>query len=60
MDTIITNLYVKIPESEVSMQAILSDVAPKVDCAVEELTMLDSTLVPLTEEDRGELHFGVK
>ena len=50
----------KIPESEVSMQAILSDVAPKVDCAVEDLTMLDSTLVPLTEEDRGELHFGVK
>ena len=55
IDTIIANLYVKIPESEVSVNSILCDVAPKLDCPVEDLTILDSTLVPLPDEDRGKL-----
>ena len=44
-----------IPESEVSVNFILCDVAPKVDCPVEDLTILDSTLVPQPDECRGKL-----
>ena len=44
IDTIIINVYVKIPECEVSLRIILDDVAPKVDVPVDEPSFLGSTL----------------
>lgn len=51
IDSIFSNVYVKVPESDVSLQSILNDVAPKLDIPAEELVLLDSTLIPLRPDD---------
>lgn len=53
IDTVISNLYLKIPESEVSLDAILTAAGPKVDVAMEQLVLLDSTFVPVTDDGKG-------
>lgn len=52
VDTYITNLYLKIPESEVSLEGILAAASPKVDLPVEQL---DSSFLPVTGADKGDL-----
>ena len=52
VDSIISNVYVKIPDSSVSGQEILSAVATKVGCDVNELMMLDAKFVEITD-DKG-------
>ena len=51
VDSIISNSYIKIVESEVSPQAIIAEVAAKISVAEDELILLDSKFVPLTDAD---------
>lgn len=51
VDSIISNIYVRIPDDAVSTQAILSDVAAKTSTDERELTLVDSKFVPITDDD---------
>lgn len=51
VDTIISNVYIRIPDDNVCTQAILSDIAPKISAEERELTLLDSKFVPVTDDD---------
>ena len=51
VDSIVSNVYVKIPDDTVCTQAILSDVAAKIGADDKELTLLDSKFVPVTDDD---------
>ena len=44
MDTIISNVYIKIPDSSVSLQSILNEVAGKIGEPPTDLILLDSTV----------------
>ena len=51
-DSIISNVYIKIPDNNVCTQAVLCDIASKID---RELTLLDSKFVPvMDDDDKGE------
>ena len=53
--SIITNVYIKIPDDNVTIQNILSEVALKISCEGGEMTLLDSKFAPLTDdEDKGQ------
>ena len=52
VDTYISNLYLKMPESEVSLDGILAAASPKVDLPVEQLVLLDSSFLPVTGGDK--------
>ena len=55
VDSIITNVYIKIPDSNVNTQTILSDVASKISTDENELVLLDSKFVAITDDDdKGE------
>ena len=47
VDTIISNVYIKIPDNNVCTQAILSEIGTD----EWELTLLDSKFVPVTDDD---------
>lgn len=55
VDSIISNVYIKIPDDNVCTQAILCDIASKISSSERELTLLDSKFVPVTDDDdKGE------
>lgn len=43
------NVYIKIPESSVSVPAILSEIGAKVSIQPDELVILDSKCIPVTD-----------
>lgn len=51
VDSIISNIYVRIPDDAISTQAILSEVAAKTSTDERELTLVDSKFVPITDDD---------
>ena len=52
IDSIVSNVYIKIADSAVSGQTILSEVATKIGCEATELVILDSKLVEVSD-DKG-------
>ena len=55
VNSIISNVYIKIPDDNVCTQAILCDIASKISSSERELTLLDSKFVPVTDDDdKGE------
>ena len=53
MDTIISNVYVKIPDSSVSLQGILNEVAGKIGEPPTDLILLDSKFIEIGDDSRG-------
>ena len=51
VDTFISNLYLKMPESEVSLDGILAVASP---LPIEQLILLDSGFLPVTGGDKGD------
>ena len=49
VDSTNDNVYIKIPESSVSVAAIVSEINTKVSHQPEELIILDSKLIPVTD-----------
>lgn len=49
VDSIVTNVYIRIPDDNVSTQSILSEVSSKI-CEESDLVLLDSKFVPITDE----------
>jgi len=49
VDSTNDNVYIKIPESSVSVAAIVSEISTKVSHQPEELIILDSKLIPVTD-----------
>ena len=56
VDSIVSNVYVKIPDDNVCTQTILRDIAAKIGTDEKELTLLDSKFVPVTDDDDKGLH----
>lgn len=54
VDTTINNVYIKIPENEVSGNAILCAMATKIGCDVTDLIMLDVKFIEISD-DKGKL-----
>ncbi len=54
VDTTIDNVYIKIPDNSVSVGSILAEVGNKVHNPAEQLTLLDSKYVPVSD-DKGKL-----
>ena len=54
VDSITSNVYIKIPDDNVCTQAILCDIASKISSSERELTLLESKFVPVTDDDKGE------
>lgn len=52
VDTILNNIYVRVPESAVSVPAILSEVAKKMGVNPEDLVVLDSKILRVSD-DKG-------
>lgn len=52
IDSIISNVYIKIADSSVSGQSILSAVASKVDCEATDLVILDVKFIEVSD-DKG-------
>lgn len=52
VDTTINNVYVKIPESSVSAQAILSALAVKIGSDASNLVLLDAKFIEISD-DKG-------
>lgn len=48
----VTNLYLKMPESDVSLEGIIASASPKVDIPAQQLVPLDSGFLPLTGDDK--------
>ena len=57
VDSIVSNVYVKIPDDSVCTQAIPSDIAAKIGTDDKDLTLLDSKFVPVTDDDDKGLYF---
>ena len=53
VDMIISNVYIKIPDSSVSLQAILGEVARKIGESPTELILLDSKFIEIGDDSRG-------
>ena len=53
VDSIISNVYIKIPDSNVSLQTILSEVAAKIGESPSDLILLDSKFVEIGDDIRG-------
>ena len=47
------NVYIKIPESSVSTQSILSAIGPKIAMSGDDLIVLDSKFIPVSD-DKGQ------
>lgn len=52
VDTIISNVYIKVPENSVSVAAILSTMATKLNCDANELVILDVKFLEISD-DKG-------
>ena len=52
VNSTLSNVYIKVPESSVSVPAILAEIGKKTSTDPEELTVLDSKLLPVTD-DKG-------
>jgi len=52
VDVTIDNVYIKIPDSSVSVTSILGEVGSKIHIPAEQLTILDSKYVPVSD-DKG-------
>lgn len=52
IDSIVSNVYIKIADSSVSGQSILSEVAPKVGCEAADLMILDAKFIEVSD-DKG-------
>ena len=48
------NIYVKIPESTISVESVVSIVSQKTGIPIEDLVLLDSQMVPISE-GKGQL-----
>ena len=53
VDTIVSNVYVKIPDSMVSLQGILNEVAGKIGEPPADLILLDSKFIEIGDDSRG-------
>lgn len=54
VDSTIDNVYLKIPESSISVSGILSSIGEKIaDVAGEDLVLLDAKLFPISDADKG-------
>ena len=53
VDSIISNVYIKIPDSNVSLQTILSEVAAKIGESPNDLILLDSKFIEIGDDSRG-------
>lgn len=51
IDSIVSNTYIKIPDSSVSGQTIMSEVATKVGCEATDLVILDSKFVEVGDDN---------
>ena len=51
VDSIITNVYIRIPDDNVGTRSILGDVASKIGAEENDLILLDSKFVPITDDD---------
>ena len=51
VDSIITNVYIKIPDDNVSTQTVLTEIACKINSDENELVLLDSKFIPVTDDD---------
>ena len=51
--TIISNVYIKIPDSSVSLQSILNEVAGKIGEPPTDLILLDSKFIEIGDDSRG-------
>lgn len=55
VDTIMSNVYIRIADDNVCAQTILADIAMKSGAEENELTLLDSKFIPVTDDgDKGE------
>ena len=52
VDSTLNNVYVRIPESTVSVPCILSDIGKKTSIDPEELVILDNKMIPVSD-DKG-------
>ena len=50
------NVYVRIPERNVSINTILSEMEKRINIPENELIILDSGCVPVTDDDKGQLY----
>ncbi len=57
VENTIDNIYVKVPDSSVSVATILEEVGSRISVTAEDLLILDAKLVPVSSEERGE-HVG--
>lgn len=57
VDSIVSNVYIKIPDDNVCTQAILSDIAAKIGTDDKDLTLLNSKFVPVTDDDDKGLYY---
>lgn len=51
IDSIIANVYIRIPDDKVSTKTILSELGSKISAEENELVLLDSKFVPVTDDD---------
>ena len=58
VETTIDNVYVKIPENNLSVSSILSSIASKVtDVGSDDLVLLDAKFIPISDVDKGQVHY---
>ena len=50
VDSIISNVYLKNPDSTVRTETVLSEVAAKISTEESELVLLDSKFVPISDD----------
>lgn len=55
MDNTINNVYIKVPENSLSMSAIMSALATKINCVPDDLVILDVKFLQVTD-DKGEIY----
>lgn len=51
VDSIITNVYIRIPDGNVNTQSILNEISSKTSNEENDLILLDSKFVPVTDDD---------
>ena len=57
VDTITSNVYIKIPDSNVSLQGILNEVAAKIGEPPADFILLDSKLIEIGDDSRGKYFY---
>ena len=56
VDTIIFNVYIKIPDSSVSLQSIMNEVAGKIGEPPTDLILLDSRFIEIGDDSTYNIH----